>query len=55
MSDCWKKHGAVCTPGVMVADISPERLNRFFVEEQGGYRICKSLREHMHFRAGKTF
>lgn len=26
-------------------DISPERLRRFFVEEEGGYRICKSLRE----------
>jgi two-component system CheB/CheR fusion protein len=29
----------------LVVDISPERLRRFFVEEQGGYRICKSLRE----------
>ena len=29
----------------LTADISPERLRRFFVEEQGGYRICKPLRE----------
>jgi two-component system CheB/CheR fusion protein len=28
-----------------VADISPERLRRFFMEEQGGYRINKPLRE----------
>jgi two-component system CheB/CheR fusion protein len=28
-----------------ISDISPERLRRFFVEEQGGYRVCKSLRE----------
>jgi two-component system, chemotaxis family, CheB/CheR fusion protein len=28
-----------------VTDISPGRLKRFFVEEQGGYRVCKSLRE----------
>ena len=26
-------------------DVSPERLRRFFVEEEGGYRISKSLRE----------
>jgi PAS domain S-box-containing protein len=28
-----------------IADISPGRLKRFFVEEQGGYRVCKSMRE----------
>lgn len=32
-------------PRSLVADISPARLKRFFVEEQGGYRICKSLRD----------
>src|SRR4029079_9501469 len=26
----------------LAQDISPERLRRFFVEEQGGYRIVKS-------------
>ncbi len=30
-------------------DITPERLRRFFVEEQGGYRICKPLREMVVF------
>jgi two-component system, chemotaxis family, CheB/CheR fusion protein len=28
-----------------VADVSPERLQRFFVPVDGGYRICKSIRE----------
>lgn len=30
-------------------DISPERLRRFFVEEEGGYRVVKSLREMVVF------
>ncbi|HYG33837.1 MAG TPA: chemotaxis protein CheB, partial [Clostridia bacterium] len=29
----------------LVHDVSPERLRRFFIEEEGGYRISKSLRE----------
>ena len=28
-----------------VADLSPERLKRFFAEEKGGFRVCKSIRE----------
>lgn len=30
-------------------DISPERLRRFFVEEEGGYRVVKPLREMVVF------
>jgi two-component system CheB/CheR fusion protein len=30
-------------------DLSPERLRRFFVEEEGGFRISKSLREQVVF------
>ncbi len=30
-------------------DISPERLRRFFVEEEGGYRVSKALREMVVF------
>lgn len=30
-------------------DVSPERLRRFFVEEEGGYRICKTIREQCIF------
>ena len=33
----------------LAEDISPERLRRFFVEEEGGYRINKSLREMVVF------
>ncbi len=29
----------------VVADVSPERLRRFFVEEEGGYRVTKMLRD----------
>ncbi|HUS12160.1 MAG TPA: CheR family methyltransferase, partial [Pyrinomonadaceae bacterium] len=29
----------------LVHDVSPERLHRFFVEEEGGYRVSKSIRE----------
>lgn len=30
-------------------EITPERLRRFFVEEEGGYRVAKSLREMVVF------
>jgi two-component system CheB/CheR fusion protein len=33
----------------LAQDVSPERLRRFFVEEQGGYRVIKSLREMVVF------
>lgn len=33
----------------LVQDISPERLRRFFVEEEGGYRVSKQLREMVVF------
>ncbi|HEX2852544.1 MAG TPA: chemotaxis protein CheB [Opitutaceae bacterium] len=33
----------------LARDISPERLKRFFVEEEGGYRISKTLREQVVF------
>jgi two-component system CheB/CheR fusion protein len=36
-------------PTNLVRGVSPERLRRFFVEEEGGYRIVKSLRETMVF------
>ena len=29
----------------LTADVSPERLRQFFIEEQGGFRISKPLRE----------
>jgi len=33
----------------LAADISPERLRRFFVEEDGGYRVVKSIRDCVVF------
>ncbi len=33
----------------LVEDISPQRLRRFFVEEDGGYRVSKALRETVVF------
>jgi chemotaxis methyl-accepting protein methylase len=31
------------------ADVSPERLHRFFTKEDSGYRICKEIREMVTF------
>ena len=36
-------------PDSLAEDVSPERLRRFFVEEEGGYRISKALRERCVF------
>jgi len=33
----------------LAGDLSPERLRRFFVEEDGGYRVIKPLREMVVF------
>lgn len=41
------RHGLY--PKSLTEDISPERLRRFFVEENGGQRICKTLREMVVF------
>ena len=38
-------------PTSIVADVSPERLRRFFVPEQGRYRVRKDLRETVLFAA----
>jgi two-component system CheB/CheR fusion protein len=36
-------------PANIAADVSPERLARFFVEERGGFRVCKEIREMVVF------
>ena len=41
------RHGLY--PKSLVQDVSPERLRRFFVEEEGGYRVSKGLRERCVF------
>jgi two-component system CheB/CheR fusion protein len=33
----------------LVHSVSPERLGRFFLEQDGGYRICKPLRDKVIF------
>ena len=39
----------------LVHDVSPERLRRFFAEEEGGYRIHKFLREMVVFARQNVF
>jgi len=36
-------------PSNIVADVSADRLRRFFVREEHGYRICKEIREAVVF------
>ncbi|HYV43550.1 MAG TPA: chemotaxis protein CheB, partial [Myxococcaceae bacterium] len=36
-------------PDSIVADVSPERLRRFFIQEERGYRISKDIREMVVF------
>jgi PAS domain S-box-containing protein len=36
-------------PKTLAQDVSPERLGRFFVEEENGYRVVKQLRELIVF------
>ncbi|GEP45081.1 PAS domain S-box protein [Brevifollis gellanilyticus] len=46
---CVEKARAAWYPRTISHDVSPERLKQFFVEEGGGYRIHKALREHCVF------
>jgi len=36
-------------PSTIAADVSPERLTRFFVEDNGRYRICQEIRQMVVF------
>jgi two-component system, chemotaxis family, CheB/CheR fusion protein len=36
-------------PGNIAADVSPKRLKGFFVKDEGGYRVIKSIRESVIF------
>ena len=38
-------------PGAMVADVSEERVKKFFTKEHGGYRVRRELREMVLFAA----
>jgi two-component system CheB/CheR fusion protein len=39
----YARHGFY--PATVAADVSPERLRRFFVKSDGGYRVTKALRD----------
>ena len=36
-------------PATIAADVSPERLRRFFIFDQGRYRVKKDMRERVLF------
>jgi two-component system CheB/CheR fusion protein len=50
-SDAIEKARLGCYPDNIVADVSPERLRRFFVKEEVGYRVSKEIREMVVFAA----
>ncbi len=47
--DAIEKARAGLFPSNIAADVSPERLNRFFVPAAGGYQVSKSIRETVIF------
>jgi two-component system CheB/CheR fusion protein len=47
--DAIERARAGLYPENITADVSAERLRRFFVREDGGYRISKSVRENIVF------
>ncbi|MGZ5819714.1 MAG: CheR family methyltransferase, partial [Burkholderiaceae bacterium] len=47
--DAIAKARQACYPASIASDVSPERLRRFFVEEDGFYRITKTIREMVIF------
>ncbi|MCK9606159.1 MAG: PAS domain-containing protein [Methylomonas sp.] len=48
-ADAIEKARQGCYPAAIAADVSPERLDRFFVAEGNGYRISKEIREMVIF------
>ncbi len=46
---CIAKARAGFYPRSIAQDVSPDRLQRFFVQEADGYRICKEIREQCIF------
>jgi len=47
--DAIEKARTAVFPPTIAADVSPERLNRFFVQVEQGYQITKSIREMVIF------
>ena len=48
---CRTRPDTDSTPGAWWMGSRPTQLRRFFVEEEGGYRVNKGLRDQVHFRA----
>src|SRR6202011_4598352 len=44
-ADAIEKARAAIYPSNIAADLSPERLNRFFIQGEHGYQISKTIRE----------
>jgi chemotaxis methyl-accepting protein methylase len=49
--DAIEKARAGVYPANIVADVSADRLDRFFVQEEQGYRACKEIRDMVVFAA----
>ena len=47
--DAIEKARAAVFPPNIAADVSPERLNRFFIQVEHGYQITKTIREMVIF------
>ncbi len=47
--DAVEKARAAVYPANIVADVSPDRLRRFFVQDPRGYRVSKEIREAVVF------
>jgi two-component system CheB/CheR fusion protein len=47
--DAIEKARAAVYPANIVADVSPERLNRFFIAVENGYQVAKSIRDMVIF------
>jgi two-component system CheB/CheR fusion protein len=47
--DAIEKARSAVYPDSIAADVSPERLRRFFVQEENGFRVSKDIREMVVF------
>jgi two-component system CheB/CheR fusion protein len=47
--DAIEKARAAVFPSNIASDVSPERLNKFFIQVEHGYRVSKSIREMVIF------
>jgi two-component system CheB/CheR fusion protein len=48
-ADAVERGRVGCYPANIAADVSPERLRRFFVQDERGFRVSKEIRESVVF------